>query len=41
MELKPQAKPGNRTVIRYLEAEFNIPLREDTFTLRNLRTVHR
>lgn len=36
MELVPQKKSGNMTVIRYLEAEFNVSIPADTFTKRNL-----
>jgi outer membrane lipoprotein-sorting protein len=36
MELVPEAKPGHRTVLRYLEAAFDVPLSPDIFTLRNL-----
>jgi len=38
LEMVPQAKEGHKTVIRYLNAEFNTELDEDIFTLRNLRT---
>lgn len=38
MELIPANKEGHRTTVRYLEAEFNVPLDEDIFTLRNLRS---
>ncbi len=38
LEMVPQTKEGHRTVIRYLKAEFNAELSEDTFTLRNLRS---
>lgn len=38
LEMVPQAKEGHKTVIRYLNAEFNTTLDEDIFTLRNLRT---
>jgi outer membrane lipoprotein-sorting protein len=38
MELVPSKKPGQKTVIRYLEAQFDIPLSNDIFSLRNLRT---
>lgn len=37
MELVPEAKPGNRTVLRYLEAAFDVRLAADIFTLRNLQ----
>jgi Outer membrane lipoprotein-sorting protein len=36
LELIPQNKEGNRTVIRYLEARFDLYLPADTFTRRNL-----
>ncbi len=36
MELVPEAKPGHRTVLRYLEAAFDVPLAADIFSLRNL-----
>ncbi len=38
MELIPKNEKGNKTVLRYLEAEFNIQLQEDIFSLRNLRS---
>lgn len=38
MELIPTQKENQKTIIRYLEAEFDIALDKDTFTLRNLRT---
>lgn len=38
LELVPQDEPGNRTVLRYLDAEFNIDVPDGTFTQRNLRT---
>ncbi|HDT13222.1 MAG TPA: outer membrane lipoprotein-sorting protein [Candidatus Aminicenantes bacterium] len=37
MELVPAAKEGHKTVLRYLEAEFDVQLPSDIFTLRNLR----
>jgi len=37
MEMTPQDEEGNRTVLRYLEAEFNADVEDDIFTLRNLR----
>ncbi|MBN2199348.1 MAG: outer membrane lipoprotein-sorting protein [Candidatus Aminicenantes bacterium] len=37
MELAPKTKEGHKTVLRYLEAEFNIPLDKSVFTLQNLR----
>lgn len=41
MELIPQTKEGHRTTIRYVEAEFDIDIRGNIFTLRNLRTFRR
>jgi len=37
MTLVPLSKEGHRTVVRYLEAAFNIPVAGDTFSLRSLR----
>ena len=37
-ELIPQNKKGNKTILRYLEAQFNIDIPPDTFSQRNLRT---
>ena len=39
MELIPQDKEGQKTVLRYLDAEFNIPQANDIFSLRNLRST--
>ncbi len=38
MELIPQDKDGQKTVLRYLSAEFNIRHPEEIFSLRNLRS---
>ena len=38
MELIPQDKDGQKTVLRYLSAEFNIRLPKEIFSLRNLRS---
>ncbi len=38
LELIPQTKKDHKTVIRYLELEFNPQLPEDIFSLRNLRS---
>jgi outer membrane lipoprotein-sorting protein len=38
MELLPQNKEGQKTVLRYLQAEFDTKLPEDTFSLRNLQS---
>lgn len=37
MEMIPMNKEGHKTVIRYLDAEFDSDIGDDTFTLRNLR----
>jgi outer membrane lipoprotein-sorting protein len=37
MELVPQNKKGHRTVITYKKVEFDIPLRDDIFSQRNLK----
>ena len=38
MELVPLNKEGHKTVVRYLEAEFDGKVDKNTFSLRNLRT---
>jgi outer membrane lipoprotein-sorting protein len=38
MEVIPANKEGNRTTVRYTAAEFNAPMEDDIFTLRNLRS---
>jgi len=38
MELVPTTKKGNRTVVRYLKAQFNVKISDGIFTLRNLRS---
>ncbi|MFO7980605.1 MAG: outer membrane lipoprotein-sorting protein [Candidatus Aminicenantes bacterium] len=38
MELIPTTKQGHKTVIRYLEVEFDTQIDESVFTLRNLRS---
>ena len=38
MELIPLKDEEHRTVIRYLEARFDVPVEKDIFTLRNLRS---
>lgn len=38
MELISTSKKGNRTLIRYLNARFDIKIPKDTFSLRNLRS---
>jgi hypothetical protein len=37
MELVSTANEGNRTTLRYLEAEFNLNVQDEIFSLRNLR----
>ena len=36
LEMVPQHKEGHRTIIRYLELEFNVAFDPETFSLRNL-----
>jgi hypothetical protein len=38
LEVIPQDKEGQKTVLRYLEATFNIHHQGDIFSLRNLRS---
>ncbi|MCK4766410.1 MAG: outer membrane lipoprotein-sorting protein [Candidatus Aminicenantes bacterium] len=38
MELIPTNKKGSRTIVRYLDAKFNIKIDKGIFTLRNLRS---
>jgi outer membrane lipoprotein-sorting protein len=38
MELIPQDEKGNKTVLTYIDAEFNISIKESVFSLRNLRS---
>lgn len=37
LELIPTTKAGHKTVLRYIEAKFDLAIDEDIFTLRNLR----
>ena len=37
MELIPENKEGHRTTVRYVEVEFDTPIDDDIFSLRNLR----
>ncbi|MBN1620129.1 outer membrane lipoprotein-sorting protein [candidate division WOR-3 bacterium] len=37
MELIPSDKPQNKTVMRFIDMEFDIPIDEDIFSLRNLQ----
>jgi outer membrane lipoprotein-sorting protein len=38
MELNPLDKPENKTILRYIELEFNKDINDAVFSLRNLRT---
>lgn len=38
MELVPQNQKGHRTVLRYIQAEFDIKIPDEIFSLRNLYT---
>jgi len=38
MEVIPENKDGHKTVVRYKSAEFDIPVKSDIFSLRNLRS---
>jgi hypothetical protein len=38
MELVPTHKEGHKTIIRYLDAQFDTSVDKDVFTLRNLRS---
>ncbi len=38
MELVPQNKSGQKTIVRYLQMEFDKPIDRDVFSLRNLRS---
>ena len=38
MELIPHNKEGNKTIVRYVEAKFDIKIDKGTFSLRNLRS---
>jgi hypothetical protein len=37
MELIPMTKEGHKTVVEYLEADFDIDIDKTYFSLRNLR----
>lgn len=39
MEMVPADKPNQKTVIRYAEARFNIPIEESFFSLQNLKNI--
>jgi outer membrane lipoprotein-sorting protein len=38
MEMVPQTKQGYKTVLRYRDVRFDLPLEDSVFSLRNLRT---
>jgi outer membrane lipoprotein-sorting protein len=38
MELVPSHKEGNKTIVRYLEAQFDVGVDKEIFSLRNLRS---
>jgi hypothetical protein len=38
LEMRPASKPGNRTILRYLELELDTPVDPAIFTLRNLQS---
>jgi outer membrane lipoprotein-sorting protein len=38
MEVIPQDKKDQKTVLRYIKAEFNVPIEENVFSLRNLHS---
>lgn len=38
MELIPQNKQGHKTIIKYIDIDYNPPLSEEIFSLRNLRS---
>lgn len=38
IELIPANKKNQKTIVRYLEAEFDVKIAEDTFSLRNLQS---
>lgn len=37
LEMRPLNKPDKKTVIRYIDVEFDVDLKPDVFTLRNLQ----
>lgn len=39
IEIIPQGKPGHKTVIEYVNAVFNKPIKEDFFSLQNLKNI--
>lgn len=39
MEMIPADKPNQKTIIRYAEAKFNIPIEESFFSVQNLKNI--
>ncbi len=39
MEMVPADKPNQKTVIRYAEAKFNMPIEESFFSVQNLKNI--
>ncbi len=39
MEVIPANKPGNKTILKYQDIEFDMQIREDFFSIQNLRRV--
>jgi len=39
MEYIPSDKPGNKTVITYHNVEYDLPIAEDFFSIRNMKRV--
>ena len=39
MEMVPMNKEGHKTVIKFIDIKFNVPLNDDVFTLSNLKRV--
>lgn len=40
MEMTPADKPGNKTVLEYKSIQFNVNLRDNFFTVQNMKRVH-
>jgi hypothetical protein len=38
MEMVPRTKTGYKTVLRYLEIQFDLPFKDDLFSLRALQS---
>jgi hypothetical protein len=39
MEMVPADKPNQKTIIRYAESKFNIPIEESFFSVQNLKNI--